>query len=62
MLTLLRGRAQPIATLVIGLLLFPVFFWWEARIDQRTALIPSSIWRIRNVTVLTVVSLVPYFW
>ncbi|GHJ87023.1 hypothetical protein NliqN6_3425 [Naganishia liquefaciens] len=56
------GRAQPITTLVIGLLLFPVFFWWESRIDQRTALIPSSIWRIRNVTVLTVVSLVPYFW
>lgn len=57
-----RGRAQPIATLVIGLLLFPIFFWWESRIDQRTALIPSSIWRIQNVMVLTVVSLVPYFW
>lgn len=56
------GRAQPIATLVIGLLLFPIFFWWESRIDQRTALIPSSIWRIQNVMVLTVVSLVPYFW
>ncbi|KAJ9095175.1 hypothetical protein QFC20_006714 [Naganishia adeliensis] len=56
------GRAQPIATLVIGLLLFPVFFWYESRIDQRTALIPSSIWKIRNVGVLTVVSLVPYFW
>ncbi|KAJ9093515.1 hypothetical protein QFC21_006348 [Naganishia friedmannii] len=55
------GRAQPIATLVIGLLLFPVFFWWESRIDQRTALIPSSIWRIQNVLILTVVSLVPYF-
>lgn len=57
-----RGRAQPITTLVLGLLLFPVFFIYESRIDQRTALIPSSIWRIRNVLVLTVVSLVPYFW
>ncbi|KAI5450274.1 hypothetical protein NCC49_003185 [Naganishia albida] len=56
------GRAQPITTLVLGLLLFPVFFIYESRIDQRTALIPSSIWRIRNVLVLTVVSLVPYFW
>jgi hypothetical protein len=61
-LTWNRGRAQPIVTLVIGLALFPIFFWWESRVDQRIALIPSSIWFIRNVTILIVVSLTPYFW
>jgi hypothetical protein len=57
-----RARAQPIVCLVIGLILFPLFFLWERRVDQRVALIPSSIWRIQNVTILVVVSLVPYFW
>jgi hypothetical protein len=57
-----RARAQPIVCLVIGLILFPLFFLWERRVDQRVALIPSSIWLIQNVTILVVVSLVPYFW
>lgn len=57
-----RARAQPITCLVIGLILFPLFFYYESRLPSSTALIPSSIWHIQNVTILVVVSLVPYFW
>jgi hypothetical protein len=57
-----RLRAQPIVTLVLGVLLFPLFFWYETRIDPINALITPAIWKIKNVTSLMLVALTPYAW
>lgn len=53
-------RAQSIAPLVIGVLLFPAFFFWETRMDPLDALINPATWHVKNFTLLTVLSLVPY--
>ena len=57
-----RLRPQPIVTLAIGVILFPLFFWYETRIDPVNALITPAIWKIKNVTPLMLVALTPYAW
>lgn len=53
-------RAQSIAPLVVGVLCFPAFFYWETRMDPLDALINPATWHIKNFSLLTVLSLVPY--
>jgi MFS family permease len=53
-------RAQSIAPLVLGVVLFPAFFFWETRINPLDALINPATWNVKNFTLLTVLSLVPY--
>lgn len=54
--------AKFIAPFIIGVLLYPAFFFWESKQDEDTALLPSSIWRIPNVTVLIVFALITLGW
>lgn len=54
--------AKALAPMLIGIALFPAFLWWETRMDPIDALIDPKIWRIRNVVLISVVSLLPYFW
>ena len=40
------------------MLLFPAFFCWETRLSEHTALIPPSLWRLKNFSVLITLGLV----
>ncbi|WVF71764.1 hypothetical protein IAT40_006572 [Kwoniella sp. CBS 6097] len=51
-----------LAPFILGIILLPVFFWWESRLADEQALLPSSIWRIPNVTVLVVFALITLGW
>lgn len=51
-----------LAPLIIGLLLFPLFFWWESRLPEDVALLPSSIWKIPNMITLIVFALIILGW
>jgi hypothetical protein len=55
-------KASFLAPFIIGALLYPVFFWWESRLPEIDALLPPSIWRIPNVTVLVVFALITLGW
>ena len=39
-----------------------MFFFRESKIEFENALIPSSLWRLPNVTVLVVLSLISLGW
>lgn len=54
--------AKFLAPFILGVLLYPAFFLWESKQGEKTALLPSSIWRIPNVTVLIVFALVSLGW
>ncbi|KAL7417151.1 major facilitator superfamily domain-containing protein [Mrakia frigida] len=54
--------AGSIATLIIGVLLFPVFFWMESRAGEVDALIRPSLWKIPNFTLITLYSFSLAFW
>lgn len=47
---------------ILCICLFPFFFWWESRLPEKEALIPSSIWAIPNITVLLAFALITYGW
>lgn len=48
---------------MIGFALFGVFYWVETLpSDEMDALIPPSTWRLRNVALLSGLSLTPAFW
>jgi hypothetical protein len=61
-LSSVRDTAESLAPLLIGAALFPAFILWERQMDPYDALIDPKIWRIRNVILIAVVSLLPYFW
>jgi hypothetical protein len=54
--------ASFLAPITIGLTLLPTFFWWESRQEADIALLPTSIWRIPNMTTLIVFALVILGW
>ena len=47
-----------IVPIVLSALLFPFFFLWESRLPEEFALIPPSLWRLKNFAVLIVFGLV----
>ncbi|OCF39351.1 hypothetical protein I317_06836 [Kwoniella heveanensis CBS 569] len=47
---------------ILGVILLPAFFFWESRLPDEHALLPPSIWRIQNVTVLVVFALITLGW
>ncbi|WVW86525.1 hypothetical protein I302_108574 [Kwoniella bestiolae CBS 10118] len=51
-----------LAPLILGIVLLPTFFLWESRREEENALLPSSIWRIPNVTVLVIFALITLGW
>lgn len=55
-------QAGTITTVIIGVLLFPVFFWWESRMHPIDALIRPSLWKIPNFPQITVFALGLAFW
>jgi hypothetical protein len=56
------SHASFFAPLIISAILFPVFFFWESRVPVEYALIPPSIWKIPNFSVLIVYSLFLLGW
>jgi hypothetical protein len=36
--------AQALAPLLVGLAIFPVFFWWQTKVDPIDALIKPRTW------------------
>ena len=51
-----------LAPFLISMALFPAFFIWESRLPEGYALLPSETWRIKNFTILIVLSLFIYSW
>lgn len=51
-----------IAPLVISVIAFPFFFWWETKLPETHALIPTSLWSVPNFTVFLAFSLVILGW
>jgi len=51
-----------LAPFLLSLLLAPAFFIWEAHIPRQYALLPSSTWRIKNFSILIIISLFIYSW
>ena len=55
--------ASFIAPFVMAFPLAIGFFVWEARIPPRSAVLPSSVWKISNIIIASLVILVPFpFW
>lgn len=51
-----------IVPLVISIILFPTFFWYEARLPSDIALIPPATWRYQNFTLWIVLSMYTNAW
>ncbi|WOO85314.1 putative MFS-type transporterc [Vanrija pseudolonga] len=47
---------------LLSFALFPAFFYWESRLDDDMALIPTKTWKIPNMVVLTIFALQIYAW
>lgn len=56
------ATASFLAPIIIGIVLFVTFFWWESRLVEDVALLPMSIWRIPNMITLIVFALVILGW
>lgn len=55
-------KASFLAPFIVGVLLYPAFFYWETKVPADDALLPPSIWRIPNVPVLIVFGLISLGW
>jgi hypothetical protein len=55
-------KAGFLAPFLISMVLFPFFFFWEARLPEGYALLPPSTWFIPNFTILIVFALYIYGW
>lgn len=55
-------EAGTITTVILGVLLFGVFFWWETRVHPIDALIAPALWKIPNFWNITVFALGLAFW
>ncbi|WVQ99577.1 hypothetical protein IAU59_006713 [Kwoniella sp. CBS 9459] len=57
------GSAAFIAPFIISIPLGVGFFFWESRIPPKTAVLPSSIWKISNIVILSIAVLIGFpFW
>ena len=56
------ATASFIAPLIIAIVAFPAFFYWESKLAPEAALLPSRTWRIPNFTVFVVFALFLYGW
>jgi hypothetical protein len=57
------SSASFIAPLVLSALLFPLFFVWESRVHPASAIMPATVWKIKNMAITSVVLLLPMsFW
>ncbi|OCF33013.1 efflux protein EncT [Kwoniella heveanensis BCC8398] len=57
------GSASFIAPFIISFPLGIGFFFWESRIPPKTAVLPSSIWKITNIIILSIAVLIGFpFW
>ena len=56
------GTAYVLAPLLISILLFVLFFVWEARIPPDDAVLPTRMWKWRNFSVLASLALLPGLW
>ncbi|KAL1411547.1 hypothetical protein Q8F55_002509 [Vanrija albida] len=57
------GKASFIAPFVISIFLAVGFFLLEARIHPRSAVLPATVWKIKNMKVASIVTLLPFsFW
>jgi MFS family permease len=51
-----------LAPFLLSFVLFPFFFFWESRLPDGYALLPSKTWKIPNFTVFIVFALFIYGW
>jgi len=51
-----------IGPLVVSVVLFPAFFYWESRIPARDALIPPVTWKAKNFTLWIILATFGYAW
>ncbi|TIB34095.1 hypothetical protein E3P84_01929 [Wallemia ichthyophaga] len=56
------GTAQVIAPLIISIISFVVFGWWQTRVDQSSALLPKRLWKYPGFTVLFGVCFLITLW
>ncbi|XP_006457433.1 hypothetical protein AGABI2DRAFT_229854 [Agaricus bisporus var. bisporus H97] len=57
------GSARCLTPLIVSLFLLVGFFVWEAQLPEDIAAIPTSLWQVKNFTVLVVGSAtMPYMW
>ncbi|KAJ7581366.1 MFS general substrate transporter [Mycena floridula] len=56
------GSAKVIANLVISILLFASFLWWESHIPSEIAALPPKMWHYKNFGILVAVGLLPFMW
>lgn len=57
------GKASFIAPFVISIVLAISFFFYEAHISPRRAVLPATVWKIKNMKVASIVTLMPFsFW
>ncbi|KAL7417957.1 major facilitator superfamily domain-containing protein [Mrakia frigida] len=57
-----EDSAETLVTLLLGLALFPVLFYWQTRIDPIDALIKPRTWFLPNFFLISIMALTPYFW
>ncbi|THU86518.1 MFS general substrate transporter [Dendrothele bispora CBS 962.96] len=50
------GTARVLAPLIVALLVLCIFFFWQTRLSDQSALIPSKMWFIPNFLILILVS------
>lgn len=55
-------KAGFLAPFLISMALFPAFFYWESRLPEGYALLPSKTWKIKNFAVLIILALYVYSW
>lgn len=51
-----------IAPLVVSVIAFPFFFWWETRLPETHALLPPSLWKVPNFPVFLAFALIILGW
>lgn len=57
------GSAAFIAPFILSFFLVIGFFTWEARIPPKTAVLPSSVWKIPNIIIASLAVMVAFpFW
>ncbi|KAL8283968.1 hypothetical protein RQP46_005081 [Phenoliferia psychrophenolica] len=57
------GSASFVAPIVVGGVLAPLFFVWEAIIPATSAMLPGAVWKTTNMVVSSLAILFPYaFW
>lgn len=56
------GTPAFLVPFLLSLPLFPLFFWWEARLHPSMSLVPSATWNLPNFTLWIVLATFTSAW